>query len=669
MANRLADATSPYLLQHQRNPVAWQPWDDQALAEAKSADKPILLSVGYAACHWCHVMAHESFENESIARLMNEHFVCIKVDREERPDLDQIYQHALALLGQQGGWPLTMFLTPDGEPFWGGTYFPPEPRHGRPGFDTVLESVDRIWRDERPRALGNVGPLRQALSQLSAIRPGPAPSAERALDHAQRIADLFDTVNGGLAGAPKFPQVPILMFLWQQAVVRSDRELRHLVLHSLRRMAQGGIYDHLGGGFARYAVDSIWLVPHFEKMLYDNALLVRLLSDAAAAAAEPLFVARVEETIGWLTREMRLADGLASSLDADSEGEEGRFYVWTAEEIDDVLGPFGAEFRLTYGVTRQGNFEGRNILHRLHQPGLADPEQEARLREAAAALLQRREQRPRPERDDKILADWNALTIGALCRAAAVFGRDDWLELAITLFNDVCRIQADRQTIRHSARQGRTLDLGFVDDYAFMSDAALMLFGQTGDNRYLERARAWVAELERSFAHESGAFLQAPETTPHLLVASCQANDGPTPSANGTMIGVLIRLAVSTGEERYRQRARQIAEAFGPEAERNPLGYATVLRMSRLIDDPVQVVIVGEVADPRAGSLRTAAAAHPDPDVVVIPVASTDQLSSSHPAAGKRALDEAPTAYVCRGPVCQPPVTDPADLRRQLDTR
>ena len=372
-------------------------------------------------------MAHESFENPGIAALMNEHFVNIKVDREERPDLDQVYQHALALLGQQGGWPLTMFLTPAGEPFWGGTYFPPESRYGRPG-------LPRGARDRRADLArgsgagdGNTTALKDALARLATPARPEALSPAFLTETAQRLVQAFDTVHGGFAGAPKFPQAPILKLLWQQALASGDRAIRQAVLHTLANICQGGIYDHLGGGFSRYAVDALWLVPHFEKMLYDNAQLIALLSDAAADTKNPLFAARVAETVGWLEREMLVDDAFASSLDADSEGEEGKYYVWDAAEIDRLLGPDAAAFRLAYGVTDGGNWEGRTILNRLHQAGLGSPEEERALRASADVLLAARERRIRPSRDDKVLADWNGLTIAALARASAVFRRPDWL--------------------------------------------------------------------------------------------------------------------------------------------------------------------------------------------------------------------------------------------------
>ncbi|WP_223861814.1 thioredoxin domain-containing protein, partial [Geminicoccus harenae] len=404
MANLLRDATSPYLLQHADNPVHWREWNPEALALARELDRPILLSVGYAACHWCHVMAHESFEDPAVARLINDGFVPIKVDREERPDLDQIYLHALQLLGQPGGWPLTMFLTPDGAPFWGGTYFPPSPRHGLPSFSQVLTQLAKLWREDRERLLANRDQMMAAMAELGRPEPGEGVPAGLAFATAQAIARAFDPEHGGLRGAPKFPQVPMLDLLRRTAIARGDRQMAGTVLHSLRRICQGGIYDHLGGGFARYSVDAFWRVPHFEKMLYDNAQLLGLLAECHLLDPQPQFRARAEETVGWLMREMRSAGAFAASLDADSEGEEGRFYVWDAAEIEAVLGADASTFAKHYDVRPGGNWEGRNVLNRLHQPGLAPAEDEAALARMRAALLAARERRVPPARDDKILA-------------------------------------------------------------------------------------------------------------------------------------------------------------------------------------------------------------------------------------------------------------------------
>jgi uncharacterized protein YyaL (SSP411 family) len=663
--NRLAEATSPYLLQHRDNPVHWQPWDEAALAEASALDKPILLSVGYAACHWCHVMAHESFENPEIAALMNAHFVNIKVDREERPDLDQVYQHALALLGQHGGWPLTMFLTPAGEPFWGGTYFPPESRYGRPGFPEVLQTVDRIWREDRERVIGNTTALKDALARLATPASPVALSPSFVTETGRRLVQAFDTIHGGFSGAPKFPQAPVLHLLWRQALASDDRAIRQAVLHTLRNICQGGIYDHLGGGFARYAVDALWLVPHFEKMLYDNAQLITLLADAAADTREPLFAARVAETVGWLEREMLIDGAFASSLDADSEGEEGKYYVWDAAEIDRLLGADADAFRLAYGVTDGGNWEGKTILNRLHQVGLGSPEQEKALRSSADVLLAARERRVRPSRDDKILADWNGLTIAALARASAVFDRPDWLDRAATAFAFVGRNMTDGDRLAHSWRGGRRLELAFLDDYAQMAAAAVSLFEHTADSSYLDRAVAWVDRLDADYRDPAGGYFQVAAQAADVVVRPKNAQDGPTPAANGTLAAVLARLWALTGQDRYRTRAEELVEVFSGEARRNPAVHCALLSGYTLLARPVQVVVIADREDALVAELRRVALAAV-PDLIVLTASPGTALALDHPAAGKDQVDGRATAYVCPGNICLPPITTPEALTALL---
>ncbi len=667
MKNRLAAATSPYLLQHAANPVAWQPWDAAALADATAQDKPILISIGYAACHWCHVMAHESFENPTIAAQMNDQFVNIKVDREERPDLDQIYQHALALLGQQGGWPLTMFLTPAGEPFWGGTYFPPETRYGRPGLPEVLETVSRIWRDERHKVTGNTQALCDALARLGQPATGAPLPADFGAETARRLVQLFDTIHGGLGGAPKFPQGPILDFLWRQSLMLGDATMHHAVLHSLAKICQGGIYDHIGGGFARYSVDAMWLVPHFEKMLYDNAQLLALLADAWAETQDRLFAARARETVGWLEREMMVGDAFASSLDADSEGEEGKFYVWGAGEIDRLLGAEAPHFRLAYGVTDGGNWEGKTVLNRLHQSGLSSPGEEARLRANAERLLNARAQRPRPGRDDKVLADWNGLMIAALVRASAVFRLPAWYERAARAFDFVRSHMTRDDRLVHSWRAGRMLDLGFADDYAQMTNAALALFQHTGQASYLEQAERWIAALDADHLDaEHGGYFQPPASASDVLVRTKTAQDGPTPAANGTLVSVFARLFHLTGENRYRERAEQLLEVFAGEMKSNPAVHAALLGGALLLERPVQIVLIGEPRTAGLEALREMALAAPMPGTVVLALAPGTALPIGHPAHGKDQQDSQPTAYVCPGQTCRLPVTNPAELASLL---
>ncbi|HEX6101458.1 MAG TPA: thioredoxin domain-containing protein, partial [Alphaproteobacteria bacterium] len=452
--NLLARETSPYLLQHKDNPVEWHAWGQEALERAKRENKPILLSVGYAACHWCHVMAHESFEDEFTAELMNQLFINIKVDREERPDLDQIYQTALQLLGEHGGWPLTMFLTPEGEPFWGGTYFPPAPRYGRPGFRDVLAAIAAAYKDDPEKVQKNVGAIRDALKQMAAPQGGAALPPDLARRAAERLAQEVDPTWGGIGGAPKFPQAPIFLLLWRAGKAGRNEMLRNAVRLTLQRMAQGGIYDHLGGGFARYSVDAEWLVPHFEKMLYDNAALLELMVTVWQDTRDPLLEARIRETVGWVLREM-VADGggFAASLDADSEGEEGKFYVWTEAEIDAALPTELAEpFKRAYDVSAEGNWEGKTILHRNRAPELGDVESEAKLAEARRILFEIRAKRVRPGWDDKVLADWNGLMIAALADAGAVFDEPDWIAAARRAFDFVRGKMSEGGRLRHSWR-------------------------------------------------------------------------------------------------------------------------------------------------------------------------------------------------------------------------
>src|SRR5688572_4184197 len=475
--NRLAGEASPYLLQHKHNPVDWWPWGPGALAEAERSGRPILLSVGYAACHWCHVMAHESFEDPATAAVMNALFVNIKVDREERPDIDQIYMAALHHLGEQGGWPLTMFLTPKGEPVWGGTYFPKESRYGRPAFVDVLQEVARLFREDRTVIDNN----RTALMARLAERARPAGKVTLGGDEldaaARQLAGAIDPVNGGLRGAPKFPQAALFEMLWRAGLRSRDARFFDLVDITLERICEGGIYDHLGGGFSRYSVDDKWLVPHFEKMLYDNAQLLELLALAYLGNGKPLYRQRARETVGWLTREMTTLDGaFCASLDADSEGEEGKFYVWSLQEITDALGKDDAEFFARhYGVTKEGNFEGHNILNNLarHERSADD---EARLEPLRAKLLAVRAGRVRPGLDDKVLADWNGLMIAALVNAGIVLNERGWIELAARAFDFIARAMTRGDRLGHSWREGRLLFPGLASDYAAMIRGALALY-------------------------------------------------------------------------------------------------------------------------------------------------------------------------------------------------
>src|SRR5271165_4106160 len=663
--NRLDEETSPYLLQHKDNPVHWQPWSEGTLAAAKAADKPILMSIGYAACHWCHVMAHESFENPQIAERMNDLFVNIKVDREERPDLDSIYQHALALMGEQGGWPLTMFLTPDGEPFWGGTYFPPEQRWGRPGFLQVLDAMSNAYTRDHDKVAKNVVALREALTRLGRPERGDAIGREVLDRVAERLLRETDQLHGGIGTAPKFPQTGVLELLWRAWKRTGQPPYRDAVVKALDAMCQGGIYDHLGGGFARYSTDARWLVPHFEKMLYDNAELVDLMILVWQETKSPLYRERVAETLGWVSREMLTPEGgFASSLDADSEHEEGKFYVWSVAEIEAVLGQRAALFKRFYDVTPEGNWEERNILNRSTAPERADEETESELATCRARLLRARADRVRPGWDDKVLADWNGLMISGMANAGTVLERREWIETARRAFDFIRReMTVANGRLLHSWRAGRGRHPANVDDYANLCRAALALREATGEEKFLSQARDWIDVLDRHYWDEAGGgYFFAAKDTEGLIARAKTAADSAVPAGNGTLVGALTQLAILTGEEAYRRRAEAIVETFSGEVARNFFPLATLLNNAEFLDRPLQVVLIGEGNDPVFQSLLRAVYTVSLPNRVVLTLPPGTALPVDHPASDKGLVDGKPAAYVCDGPVCSLPVIDPQAL-------
>ena len=644
--NRLKKAASPYLLQHASNPVDWWPWGPEALAEARNTGKPILLSIGYAACHWCHVMAHESFENESIAKVMNRHFINIKVDREERPDIDQLYMTALHMLGQQGGWPLTMFLTSDARPFSGGTYFPPEPRHGRPGFPQVLEQMAAIHRNGDPRIEENAKALMNALS-APVHDNSPLPSPQLLSDIANHLLKNADPVNGGLGQAPKFPNPSILDFLWRHARTGNEAARDHVVL-TLRRMCLGGIYDHIRGGFCRYSVDERWLVPHFEKMLYDTAQLIPHLARAWAETGDDMFRERIVESIDWLDREMWIEGaGYASSLDADSEGEEGAFYVWTPEQVETALGSRATRFCALYDITDGGNFEGRSIPNLLLTPHMAETDKSFAA-ESIAYLRETQDTRVRPARDDKILTDWNALAVTAKAVAGTMLGRPDWLEDAENLF--AILTADDVSAISHSRLGEAEVRPAMATDYANLADAALTLYAHTGKEKYLQAAIALIAHLENHYVDESGKRLHlASDQADDLVVRTCMAQDDAIPNHNATYAQVCAILAAITGEESWRSRCENTVAAFAPHFSQSPaahLGLATALEMTAA---PVTVSIFA-AGDRERSAFRTAALKTPEPSVVLVNKDSSDK----------------PHAVVCVGQTCSMPISEPGDVTEAI---
>jgi len=663
--NRLAGSTSPYLLQHAGNPVHWRPWGPEALAEAKSRDRPILLSVGYAACHWCHVMAHESFEDPAVAARMNALFVNVKVDREERPDVDALYMAALHAMGEQGGWPMTMFLTPDGAPFFGGTYWPPTSRWGRPSFAQVLDAVDAAWRDKRAALGEQSAGLVAHLAELAAPPAGAELAPGDLARAAAALTRILDPLHGGLSGAPKFPNAPIFRFLWSESFRAGAPALRGAVRHLLDALSAGGIYDHLGGGFARYSTDGEWRVPHFEKMLYDNAQILELLALASAAAPTPVYAERARETFAWLMREMRAGDAFAASLDADSEGEEGRFYVWTADEIDAVLGADAAEFAAAYDVRPEGNWEGRNVLRRLARRG--DAATEARLAASRARLFAEREKRVRPGRDDKILADWNGLTIAALARASAAFDAPDFLAAAEAAFAFVAANLRDANGgLLHAWRDGRAGAAGMLDDYAAMARAALALFEATGTPAYLERAEAWADEALRRFGDGGGGFFMTADGGDRLIVRPRPPHDGAAPSGASLIVEVFARLHHIGLEPRWREAAERAARRHAG-TESAQVQTPLVLAAIDLLERGGEVVVEGRRDDPRAIALARAALAAADPTVVTLRL--DPALWPAGAPGGRPPLPAQPAAMLCRGQVCSLPVADVAALRTLLAER
>ncbi len=574
--NRLADETSPYLRQHADNPVHWYPWGEEAFEVARQLDRPVFLSIGYAACHWCHVMAQESFQDPKTAAVMNEHFVNVKVDREERPDIDRYYMKALHLMGQQGGWPLSMFLAPDGRPLWGGTYFPPEPRFGRPSFRQVLMEVARLWREDRNKLLGNAQALTHALKQRLKRRKEnlPADFPSRA---AYALADLYDHEHGGMQGSPKFPQVPLLDLLWRAG----RNHERALVSLTLRHICQGGIYDYLDGGFARYSTDSIWLVPHFEKMLYDNALLLGILVRAWLATRERLFRERIEETVSFAFRRLLVPGvGFASSLDADSEGEEGRHYVWSYRELKEAVSERNRDlFFRTYGVTRSGNWEGKIILNRLSAMTRLDDDLETRLAEERKRLLEIRNRRPMPHRDDKVLASWNGLMISSLVHIATAFDDDDLLKRAGEIMNNLVKHLQDEDLGLCQAWNGKRLSFpATADGLAAMARAALHLHSATGDAHWLDLALSWHRDLDQHhFIPEESAYAFTRRGADDLIEDQIFAEDDALPNYHATIVENLAHLAFITGRSAFARRAMDLIERFGQEMTENPLSHAAML--------------------------------------------------------------------------------------------
>jgi uncharacterized protein len=668
MSNRLAHETSPYLLQHRDNPVDWYPWGSEALSAARERDLPILLSIGYSACHWCHVMERESFEDAETAALMNERFVCIKVDREERPDVDAIYMDAVQAMTGQGGWPLTAFLDTEAVPFYGGTYFPPEPRHGLPGFRMLLEAVSESWRTRRDQIASTAERIRERLQTAAVPAAGDPPSLPAVLDAAERrLAMLADARWGGFGGAPKFPPSTSLEFLMARGEGAGG-----IVERTLDAMACGGICDQLGGGFARYAVDSRWLVPHFEKMLYDNALLARAYLHGWQATGAERWRAVCERALDWMLREMRGAEGgFYSALDADSEGQEGRFYVWSESEARAALAEAGlgasADPILAYwGVSAEGNWEGHNILN---VPGGPHAEAPEGLEAARAALLEHRAGRVRPALDDKRICSWNALAIAALADAGAVLGRADYLDAARAAASFVWERMRDPEgRLLRVWKEGAAPIRAYLEDHAYLADALLVLYEATFEARWLEASREVADTMIDRFADPDGGFFTTADDAEKLIARRGDVDDHPIPSGNSAAALGLLRLAALTGERAYAEPAERILARLAPIATQHPHAVSHLLRaLDFHVATTREVALVApgdagvEVLHELAAVVRT----RPRPHLVL--AGGPEGTSTPELLAGRAAVDGRATAYVCENFACRAPVTDPRALAAALD--
>jgi uncharacterized protein len=676
--NRLATETSLYLRQHAENPVDWYPWGHEAFERARAQDRPVLLSVGYSSCHWCHVMAHESFEDQAVASVMNELFVNVKVDREERPDVDALYMQATLSMVGHGGWPMTVWLTPEGKPFYAGTYFPPTPRGGMPGFVQVCQAVNDAYRERRHDVDAQAAEIENRITRLSARSPSLELITSRVADDATvGLARSFDPVEGGFGGAPKFPPSLALEFLLRRVWARpDDTHAREMAEITLRRMAEGGIHDQVGGGFHRYSVDAVWLVPHFEKMLYDNALLARAYTLAHRVTGGEEHRTVAESTLDYLLREMRAPDGgFASAQDADSPGGEGAFFVWTPESLAEVLDPDEVRaVSLRYGVRPEGNFEGATILH-VAAPMEAlieevGPDAQLILSSARGKLYAARLDRPAPARDDKVLAGWNGLAVAAFADAGLLFERPDYLDAA----RETAAFCLDRLVVDGRLRRvwmaGEARHLGCLDDYADLAHGLLVLYEATFEPRWLTAARQLATGMMDLF-HDAaeGGFFYAGSDGETLLARTRDLEDHPTPGGNSQAAWVLLRLADLTGEGELESAALRALQLVRDDMARFPQAFGTALvAADYLTGARREIAIVGPMDDPGTQALVTTARADAGPAAVIACGNPTDdEAVSAAPLLADRPLVEGrPAAYVCRDFSCQAPVTDPDALRELL---
>ena len=678
--NRLIHETSPYLLQHAHNPVEWHPWGEEAFQKAKREKKPVLLSIGYSACHWCHVMEQESFENEEIAALMNDYFVSIKVDREERPDLDEIYMNAVQTLTGRGGWPMTVFLTPEGKPFYGGTYFPPEDRYGVPGFPKILKGVAQAYRERPHEVEKSVEQILGALNRLSILQESQRPfSRDIIAQSAEHLSQAYDPEYGGLGQAPKFPNAGVFELFLRHYRSSKDRRFLEMVTHTLSRMAEGGIYDHLGGGFHRYSVDEKWLVPHFEKMLYDNAQLTRIYAQAFCITQNPFFKRVVEETLDYLLREMFHSEGgFYSTQDADSEGEEGRFFVWSREEIMRTLDEeIGEIFCRIYDVSDFGNFEGRNIIHPILTWEQSAKffkrdvkEVERLMADARTKLFQEREKRVKPFRDEKILTSWNGLMLSGLAEAIRLSAKPRYLEAAARTVNFIFTQMVQDGFLLHTYKDSQAKLHGYLDDYAFLAVGLLDLYEATLDRPTLERAVQLAETMIREFWDGiDGGFFYTGESHEQLISRTKPAFDSSIPSGNSMATQALLRLYHYTGREDYLKRVEKVLRLYYDAMEKQPFGFAHMLSaLDFYLEKPKEIVLVGEKKEQATRDLLSRIHSLYLPNKTLRLVSPDESLKAVSPLLeGKTQINGRPTVYICQNFTCSPPVTEWEELKGLLE--
>ncbi len=655
----MIDETSPYLLQHAHNPVDWYPWGDEAFERAKGEDKPVLVSIGYSACHWCHVMEHESFEDEGVAAIMNEHFVNIKVDMEERPDVDQIYMNFVQLTTGRGGWPMNVFLTPDKRPFFGGTYFPPVSRYNMPSWPQILNSIAEAYKDKRDELENTANDITRELRKMSRVETAPETLTTELSDTAfASFLRSFDTVNGGFGGAPKFPPAMSLEFLLRYHKRTGEERALNIITHTLDKMAGGGIYDQLGGGFHRYSVDAVWLVPHFEKMLYDNAQLIRIYLHTFQVTGNEFYKRIAVETLEYITREMLdESGGFYSTQDADSEGVEGKFFVWTPEEIDVVLGggQDAKAFCELYDVTAEGNFEGENILN------MRNNRTAASIDESRSVLFKAREKRIKPDRDEKVLTAWNGLMLAAFADAAAVLGNDDYLEIAKNNADFILtQLEKDGRLLR-TWKDGTAKLNGYIEDYANVADGLVTLYQVSGEVRYLTEAKRLADLMITEFwDDENGGFFFTSNDHEKLIVRNKDFYDNATPSGNSVAADVLLRLARLLGDDRYERFAVTVVKLTASQLRRYPQGFGRALSaLEFYLAATKEIVVIG----PKGNELAADVLRRYLPDAVVALSDDPSVDSATIPLFKDRGrIDGKPAVYVCEDFVCQQPVTESSDL-------